>query len=504
MSFEFPTRMIGDFVVLKALPTTDLYCERLLCVEPGRNEPVVVTALRERNADIPEIQDWLLAKIYAHERLAPELAPAPLYGLGQGPRVEAIVTAWRPAVGLDDLIGGAARGTIAVPVGLRFARFLLEMAERVTADNLQGSILVERSQLLWGFDGVPFIDPDIGPRWDEQARGAATGVIRGNIEWVSPERAYGRAHDERNLVWIAGLALYELLTREPAHGVHDGPIGVLRAIIRGERAPVTEHRALPAATAALIEGCLALDADDRLDLAGLRRALDDAIAESGIADDEACARVLEALLPAEAREAEETREQIELLDLDASEVTLKLRRRDLTIIRDIEGRLPGPAAVAVPVEQPLSVLGDWRDHRPMLEVDDELLVDLEPVTADEYARFVTETEHPHPSSWRTPFPNPEVGARPVVDVELHDAEAYATWAGKRLPTEDEWSRAQLRFGDERLSIGAVWEWTTTIHQDGHLVRGGPWRDRPGPGHGAHASWENGGAADLGFRCVLDR
>jgi formylglycine-generating enzyme len=126
------------------------------------------------------------------------------------------------------------------------------------------------------------------------------------------------------------------------------------------------------------------------------------------------------------------------------------------------------------------------------------------------------------ANWRQPFgPDSTIDGKadhPVVQVAYQDAEAYATWAGRRLPTEAEWeyaaragSTATYAWGEEvkpggklmantwqgnfpyqntgangwvgtsavgsfpandfGLSdmIGNVWEWTTTTYQARHVV-----------------------------------
>jgi len=72
---------------------------------------------------------------------------------------------------------------------------------------------------------------------------------------------------------------------------------------------------------------------------------------------------------------------------------------------------------------------------------DAFSIDRYPVTNAQYARFVRETGRDAPRHWANgAIPAGKV-LHPVIWVTWHDADAYARWAGKRLPMETEWEKA---------------------------------------------------------------
>jgi serine/threonine protein kinase len=66
-------------------------------------------------------------------------------------------------------------------------------------------------------------------------------------------------------------------------------------------------------------------------------------------------------------------------------------------------------------------------------------IDIHPVTTTQYREFLEATAHPEPKFWGSEaFSGPN---QPVVGVTWDDAHTYATWAGKQLPSEDQWEFA---------------------------------------------------------------
>jgi formylglycine-generating enzyme len=96
------------------------------------------------------------------------------------------------------------------------------------------------------------------------------------------------------------------------------------------------------------------------------------------------------------------------------------------------------------------------------------------VTHGEYAAFLAATGfRPARPERFTAGQGP--ADRPVTNVELADARAYAAWAGLRLPTEDEWQVA-AEAGLLRRTAPLVWELTESEHTDGRtrfvILKGG--------------------------------
>jgi iron(II)-dependent oxidoreductase len=223
-------------------------------------------------------------------------------------------------------------------------------------------------------------------------------------------------------------------------------------------------------------------------------------------------------------------------------------------------------------------------------------IDVAPVSNADYAEFIADGGYRRPElwseagrawlaeakveaprywardghGWTTRFMDLTVslpGDHPVCHVCYHEADAYARWAGKRLPTELEWETAasyepgngakrdyvwgneppdhtranvdQLTFGTTPIGsypanrsplgcvdlIGNVWEWTSSdfsawpgftafpyaeyseafFGPDYKVLRGGAWATRPGAIRNTFRNWDYPIRRQIfsGFRCARD-
>ncbi|MCR5663098.1 MAG: SUMF1/EgtB/PvdO family nonheme iron enzyme [bacterium] len=85
-------------------------------------------------------------------------------------------------------------------------------------------------------------------------------------------------------------------------------------------------------------------------------------------------------------------------------------------------------------------------------------IDRYEITNKQFSRFVDITKYKTDGKWKQ-YATPDRRDHPVICVSWYDANAYAIWAGKRLPTADEWEKA-ARGGDGRpYPWGTGWDST---------------------------------------------
>ena len=176
----------------------------------------------------------------------------------------------------------------------------------------------------------------------------------------------------------------------------------------------------------------------------------------------------------------------------------------------------------------------YDNERPAHEVElAPFRIDAAPVTNAEYAAFVDAGGEP-PQFWnrtrdggwtRTRFGDIEElpPDEPVQHVSWHQAEAFARYAGKRLPTEQEWEAADAV--GALAGVGAVWEWTSSdfhgypgfrafpyaeyseafFGSEDKVLRGASWATAPVVARRTFRNWDYPIRRQIfaGFRCAAD-
>jgi formylglycine-generating enzyme required for sulfatase activity len=112
-------------------------------------------------------------------------------------------------------------------------------------------------------------------------------------------------------------------------------------------------------------------------------------------------------------------------------------------------------------------------------------IDQTEVSNAEYLRFIQATGRPF-SAQSDASAHPEL---PVTNLSYQDAAAYAAWAGKRLPTQQEWEKA-ARGADGRPYPWGADPWTGNVPEQLQAVDSFPDRKSPyGALNMAGNAWE---------------
>jgi serine/threonine-protein kinase len=84
-------------------------------------------------------------------------------------------------------------------------------------------------------------------------------------------------------------------------------------------------------------------------------------------------------------------------------------------------------------------------------------IDQHEVTCEQYEKFTRATGHRVPDDWRNGTYPTDARRHPVTGVDWNDANAYAKWAGKRLPSEEEWEYAARGVDRRKYPWGNDWQ-----------------------------------------------
>ncbi|WP_372366064.1 protein kinase [Candidatus Uabimicrobium sp. HlEnr_7] len=169
-------------------------------------------------------------------------------------------------------------------------------------------------------------------------------------------------------------------------------------------------------------------------------------------------------------------------------------------------------------------------------------IDRYEVSNKDYWEFCQDTQYPLPKHWNNE--PPKNMNLPVANITWYDANIYASWAGKRLPTEKEWEcvASSLKgraypwgnsFNAKYVNVnsqkvtevdsmskgktqnnvfhmaGNVWEWTDSFfseEKDNQVIKGGSFSygEKESLSSYRDGFYPHSSRKDIGFRCVYSK
>ncbi len=206
-------------------------------------------------------------------------------------------------------------------------------------------------------------------------------------------------------------------------------------------------------------------------------------------------------------------------------------------MRAVDPIADGPETVSIPAgeyeigapERGFAYDNERGRHRVELAAFE---IDRTPVGNGAYAEFMEATGAEAPLYWERDgeggWVSTAMGGRapidpehPVIHVSWEGADAFARWAGKRLPSEHEWEAARPRL----QGVGHVWEWTSSdflaypgfeffpypeysqvfFGPEHKVLRGASWATHPDVARSSFRNWDLPQRRQIfsGLRCARD-
>lgn len=213
-----------------------------------------------------------------------------IYDLGKINRAYYIAMEYVEGRDLRSILNAGARKRLPVPLGLallvvsRLASALDHAHRKRDFENRELGLVhrdVSPQNVLISYEGdIKLCDFGIAKAVTKAQQQTQLGLLKGKLQYMSPEQAWGRPVDSRSDLFSLGSVLFELLTGERLFA-GENEVSILDAVREGRiKDPRQLNPAVPAQVAAIASRALAREPGDRFQSAAeMQQAVEQALAE---------------------------------------------------------------------------------------------------------------------------------------------------------------------------------------------------------------------------------